>query len=89
MIFQNQNIYKKWLDETFQRLEKSILKFINETNFKRFTMIIKSAGFIDSKFISSQNALDFAYAIIKKIKKRGHYVGTKSWNFCPLLPVVS
>lgn len=56
-------------DETFQRLEKSILKFINETNFKRFTMIIKSAGFIDSKFISSQNALDFAYVLYLKLKE--------------------
>lgn len=55
--------------ESFQRLEKSILKFINETNFKRFIMIIKSAGFIDSKFISSQNALDFAYVLYLKLKE--------------------
>lgn len=55
-------------DETFARLEKSVLKSINETNFKRFIMIIKSAGFIDSKFISSQNALNFAYILYLKLK---------------------
>ena len=56
-------------DETFARLEKSVLKFVNEINFKRFIMIIKSAGFIDSKFISSQNALNFAYILYLKLKE--------------------
>lgn len=56
-------------DETFARLEKSVLKFVNETNFKRFVMIIKSAGFIDAKFISSQNALNFAYILYLKLKE--------------------
>lgn len=36
---------------------------MNETNFKRFVMIIRSAGFIGSSMIHSQTALDFAYVV--------------------------
>jgi len=36
---------------------------MNETHFKRFIMIIRSAGFIDSSMIGSQNALNFAYIL--------------------------
>lgn len=36
---------------------------MNENNFKKFVMIIRSAGFIDSSLIRSQNALNFAYAL--------------------------
>ncbi|MBI4651724.1 DUF262 domain-containing protein [Candidatus Desantisbacteria bacterium] len=50
-------------EQSFQLLEKGILKFMSETNFKRFIMIIRSAGFIDSNMIRSQNTLNFAYII--------------------------
>ena len=43
--FETREFESKIQDETFARLEKSVLKFTNETNFKRFVMIIKSAGF--------------------------------------------
>jgi hypothetical protein len=39
------------------------MNYINETNFKRFVMIIRSAGFIDPSLIGSQNALNFAYIL--------------------------
>ena len=39
------------------------MNFTNETNFKKFVMIIRSAGFIDSSLIGSQNALNFAYIL--------------------------
>lgn len=50
-------------EQSFSSLRKGILNFMNESNFKRFTMIIRSAGFIDSRLIGSQNALNFAYVI--------------------------
>ena len=49
--------------ESFAKLEQGVLNFINETHFKRFIMIIRSAGFIDRSLIGSQNALDFAYIV--------------------------
>jgi hypothetical protein len=47
------------------------LSFINETNYKRFIMIVKSAGFISPKLIRSQNALNFAYILYLKLKELG------------------
>ena len=44
---------------------------MNENNFKRFLMIIKSAGFISPKLIRSQNAINFAYIVYLKLKELG------------------
>ena len=56
-------------DETFKRLEKSLLKITNELNFKKFLMIIRSAGFIDPGMIRSTNALNFAYVVYLKLRE--------------------
>lgn len=56
--------------ESFKKLEEGIYEFINETNFKRFLMIIKSAGFISSSLIRSQNTLNFAYIIYLALKAK-------------------
>jgi len=53
---------------SFEKLNNGILNFINETNFKRFLMIIKSAGFISSSLIRSQNAINVAYMVYLKLK---------------------
>lgn len=58
-------------ENTFKRLEKSLLEYVNETNFKRFVMIIKSAGFVDPSLISSQTTLNFAYILYLKLKEKG------------------
>lgn len=50
-------------EDSFARLKAGVLNFINETHFKRFAMIIRSAGFVDSSLIGSQNALNFAYIV--------------------------
>lgn len=55
--------------ESFQKLRAGVHHFINETNFKRFLMIIKSAGFISPKLIRSKNALNFAYIVYLKLKE--------------------
>jgi hypothetical protein len=44
-------------------LKAGVLGFINETNFKRLIMILKSAGFVSSQLITSQNAVNFAYIL--------------------------
>ena len=49
--------------DSFDKLKNGIYNFINEANFKKFVMIIRSAGFIDSSLIGSQNALNFAYIV--------------------------
>lgn len=58
-------------EQSFSILKTGVNNFINETNFKRFLMIIKSAGFISPKLIRSQNAINFAYIVYLKLKELG------------------
>jgi hypothetical protein len=58
-------------EASFANLKTGVNNFINETNFKRFLMIIKSAGFISPKLIRSQNAINFAYIVYLKLKELG------------------
>ena len=59
-------------ERSFQQLYKGVEKFINETNFKRFLMIIRSAGFVDSALIGSQNAVNFAYVLYLYLREKGY-----------------
>ena len=53
---------------TFSKLEKGVEKFINETNFKRFIMIVRSAGFIQPFMLRSKNVINMGYAIYLKLR---------------------
>ncbi len=55
--------------DTFSRMKTSVMRFMNETSFKRFVMIIRAAGFISPDLIRSQNALNFAYIIYLKLRE--------------------
>ena len=57
--------------ETFERMKSSSLRFMKEDYFKKFVMIIRSAGFITPELIRSKNALDFAYIIYLKLREDG------------------
>ena len=50
-------------EESFRRLEAAVLRYMNETDFKRFIMILRSAGFVNSSMIRSQNTVNFAYIL--------------------------
>lgn len=58
-------------EETFQKMAVGVGRYINETHFKRFVIIIKSAGFIVSGMVRSQNALNFAYALYLGLRRKG------------------
>ena len=60
-------------EQSFRPLDKGIMRFMNETDFKRFLMIIRSAGFIESSMIRSRSALNFAYTL---------YLTMRSQNEC-------
>jgi hypothetical protein len=74
-LLSGRNFETKTYDEaiardSFQRLKKSVLRFASENDFKRFLMIIRSAGFIRPDMIRSRNALNFAYAIYLKLREK-------------------
>ena len=50
-------------EEAFGKLKAGVLSFINKTHFDRLTMILRSAGFVTSGLLRSQNAINFAYIL--------------------------
>ena len=73
--------YEKDIEEaSFQNLHDGVMEFINETHFKRFLMIIRSAGFVDKSMIRSGAALNFAYSLYLKLKRdHGNEPRIESW----------
>lgn len=69
--FESRSYETEIAEQSFLKLKNGVYNFINETNFKRFLMIVKSAGFISPKLIRSQNALNFAYIVYLKLKELG------------------
>ena len=57
-------------ENTYRQLKAGVMDFINETNFKRFLMIVRSAGFCHTKLIRSQNVLNFGYILYLKLRSK-------------------
>lgn len=58
-------------EESYAKLSEGLSAFVNQTNYQRFIMIIKSTGLISKKLISSQNSLNFAYALYLRLRENG------------------
>ncbi len=68
--FETREFEEEIAKNSFSRLKDAILRFMNENDFKRFLMIIRSAGFIDKSMIRSQNALNFAYIVYLTLRRQ-------------------
>lgn len=68
--FETRQYKEEIVEESFNKLSDGILDFINENNFKRFLMILKSAGFIEKSMIRSQNTINFAYILYLTLKDK-------------------
>lgn len=55
-------------ESSFATLRQGVEAFVNETNFKRYIMIVKSAGIIDAALVRSQNVLNFGYILYLTLK---------------------
>jgi hypothetical protein len=69
--FETKQFEESIAESSFAGLKAGVLNFINETHFKRFVMIIRSAGFVDASLIGSQNALNFAYILYLTLRSQG------------------
>ncbi len=69
--FETRQYEEQVVEDSFARLRKGVVRFMNETHFKRFIMIIRSAGFVDASMIGSQNALNFAYILYLLLRGQG------------------
>lgn len=66
--FETRNFEQEIVENTYKSLHDGIMAFINETNFKRYLMIVRSAGFCHEKLLRSQNVLNFGYIIFLKLR---------------------
>jgi hypothetical protein len=67
--FETRENKEEIIESSFKEFEKGVYDFINETNFKKYIMILKSAGIITSKLVRSQNVLNFGYILYLKLKE--------------------
>lgn len=56
--------------ESFRLLREGVEAFVNQTNFKRYLMIVRSTGMIDSSLVHSKNVLNFGYILYLSLKDR-------------------
>ena len=69
--FETRKFENEIAEKAFSDLHDGLLNFMNETNFKRFLMILKSAGFVDSSLVGGQAPLNFAYILFLRLRKDG------------------
>jgi len=61
--FKTKEFKDEIVEESYEKLDKGIINFINEHNFSQFIMAIKGAGFVSNKLLNSKMTLDFAYTL--------------------------
>jgi hypothetical protein len=57
------------IDDTYQKLTDGIIDFIKENNFKKFVMVVSSAGFCRGRIIRSMGTMNFCYALYLHLYK--------------------
>lgn len=56
--------------ESYSKLYEGVRQFINQSNFERYVMILKSAGIIDGDLVRSQNVLNFGYILYLLLREK-------------------
>lgn len=57
-------------EDSFQKLRQGVEAFVSETNFKRYLMIVRSTGIVDSSLVRSQNVLNFGYILYLTLREK-------------------
>lgn len=68
--FKTRDNFESIAQESFETLREGVEAFVNETNFKRYLMIVRSAGIVDSSLVRSQNVLNFGYILYLILKEK-------------------
>lgn len=69
--FETRTYEEEIAERSFKMLSEGLMDFVNQTNYQRFIMIVKSTGLIKQKLISSKNSINFGYALYLKLRKEG------------------
>jgi hypothetical protein len=69
--FETRQFEEAIAEQSFADLKRGIMNFMRESHFNRFTMILRSAGFITSSLVGSRNAVNFAYIMYLRGRAEG------------------
>lgn len=69
--FETREFYDEIAEKSFALLREGVLEVVDETNFKRYIMILKSAGIIDKDLVRSKNVLNFGYILYLTLREKG------------------
>lgn len=67
--FDTKQFEEEIVERSFLRLRSGVFSFINQDNFERFIMILRSAGFVSSRLMGGRNAVNFAYILYLRSKE--------------------
>ena len=68
--FETREYREDVIERSFKELYAGVKEFVNETNYKRFIMIVKSTGIINEDLIRSQSVLNFAYMLYLLLRSK-------------------
>ena len=57
-------------EDSFVQLHGAVLQAVNQTNYERYLMIVRSAGIVRKSLVRSQNVLNFGYALYLALRER-------------------
>lgn len=57
-------------EDSFNQLHEAVMHAVNQTNYERYLMIVRSAGIVRKSLIRSQNVLNFGYALYLALRER-------------------
>ncbi|WP_027422402.1 GmrSD restriction endonuclease domain-containing protein [Lachnobacterium bovis] len=69
--FETREFRDEIAETSFEELRDAVLSVVNETNFKRYLMILKSIGIEKASLVRSQNVLNFGYTLFIGLRSRG------------------
>lgn len=69
--FASRTYEEEIISDSFAKLHNGLMTFMNEYDFKQFTLIIKSAGLIVPGMLNAKNATSYAYSIYLLLKRKG------------------
>lgn len=55
-------------EKSYNTLRDGVLAFVNQTNFERYLMIVKSVGIVDKSLIRSKSSVNFGYILYLALK---------------------
>ena len=68
--FETREYREDVMEDSYATLSSGINDFVNQSNFERYIMILKSAGAIRDDLIRSQNVVNFGYILYLTLKQR-------------------